>query len=152
MIEEYLMQSMKKASEDAGSWRLRFAVAEVSGNVSKNTGRELSESYLVPILESLLKDGEPEVRSEAVTKICEVGKNISSEVLIEKLLPPITGTICTDTSQHTRGSLASSICQIAECLSSDESVLHLIPTIIALLKDEATEVRLSLMSNIKTIV
>ena len=42
---------------------------------------------IVGFYELLLRDGEPEVRSEAVANVPNVAKFCSSPVLIEKILP-----------------------------------------------------------------
>ena len=42
---------------------------------------------VIGFYELLLRDGEPEVRSEAISKLPEVSKYSSSSVLLDKVLP-----------------------------------------------------------------
>ena len=47
------------------------------------------DDEIVGFYELLLRDGEPEVRSEAISKIPQVSKYCSSDVLLDKILPII---------------------------------------------------------------
>lgn len=67
--------------------------------------------------------------------------------MAEKILPIINSYSVTDVSQHVRGSLAHSICQLAKPIGKEETIRLIIPPIVQLLKDSATEVRVSLMAN-----
>jgi hypothetical protein len=48
-----------------------------------------------------------------------------------------------------RGSLAHSICEISKNLDKDSTIKFIVPPVIQLIKDQATEVRVSLMQNMK---
>jgi serine/threonine-protein phosphatase 2A regulatory subunit A len=69
MIRESILPSFKIAAENRHSWRLRFAVAEYAANLSSYISKIAVDDEIVGFYELLLRDGEPEVRSEAIAKI-----------------------------------------------------------------------------------
>lgn len=75
---------------------------------------EISSYY-----ELLLRDNEPEVRSEAVAKVPVMAKHCSPSILTDKILPIIKDQISNDPSQHVKGSMAEAICNLSECLSKE---------------------------------
>ena len=72
MIRENILPSFKAASENRNSWRLRFAVAEQAAYMSSYVSKIAVDDEIVGFYELLLRDGEPEVRSEAISKIPQV--------------------------------------------------------------------------------
>ena len=86
-IKEQILPPFKASCENRFAWRLRFAVAEQAAFLSSYLDRDTVDNEIVGFYELLLRDGEPEVRSEAVSKVPEVAKHCSSSVLIEKILP-----------------------------------------------------------------
>ena len=81
-------------------------MAEHAAFLSSYISKDAVDEEIVGFYELLLRDGEPEVRSEAVSKVPEVAKNCSSFVLIEKILPILKEQMASDTSQHVRGSMS----------------------------------------------
>ena len=106
---------------------------------------------IVGLYESLLQDKEPEVKSEGVSKLTDLGKHCSPSLITEKLLPIINAYTVHDNSQHVRGSLALSICDLAGFIDKENTLKLVIPPVVQLLKDQATEVRITLMSHLKTL-
>ena len=53
-------------------------MAEVSPKVAESIGREFTDEHIVKFYEILLQDKEPEVRSEAVGRIAELGCHCSA--------------------------------------------------------------------------
>lgn len=78
------------------SWRLRFSVAESAAMIAEHVEQESTDEKIISFYETLLKDNEPEVRSEAIGKIPVLAKFCSSSVLIEKILPIINDNIQKD--------------------------------------------------------
>lgn len=103
------------------------------------------------LYENLLQDKEPEVRSEAVAKMAELCKYCSPSTLTEKILPIINAFTAHDNSQHVRGSLALSLCDMSKYIGKENTIKLIIPPAVQLLKDQATEVRVTLMQNLKTL-
>jgi len=62
---------------------------------------------------TLLSDNEPEVRSEAISKIPTVAAFCSSQRLVDKILPNLKSAVVTESSIHVKGSLAHSVCALA---------------------------------------
>jgi serine/threonine-protein phosphatase 2A regulatory subunit A len=123
-------------------------VAETASYLSSYVSSEATDEEILGIYELLLRDNEPEVRSEAVAKMPIMARHCKSSLLIEKVLPIIKEQLASDASQHVKGSMAQSICDLAESLSKEETIEHILPPVTAIMKDSATEVRVSLMQNL----
>ncbi len=70
-----LIPFLKQGANDTKSWRLRFVVADATGNAALQLGpddKELITQEMVPIIEQLLVDSEAEVRSEAIAQLAHV--------------------------------------------------------------------------------
>ena len=147
-LEDSILNSIEEAIKIKGSWRLKYAVAELLPELSWTIGRSLSDEHLIPVLEKLLTDSEQEVRSEALVAITEVGKVCDPQLIVEKLMGPISTKLITDPSVHVKASLAECICKIGSLIGKDNCITHIIPIVGKLIKDECTEVRLSLMKEI----
>jgi hypothetical protein len=98
LLRESILPAFKASCENRFSWRLRFTVAEHAAFLASCITREAVDSEIVGFYELLLRDGEPEVRSEAVAKIPEVAKYCSSEELIDKILPILKEQMANDQS------------------------------------------------------
>lgn len=86
------------ACENRYAWRLRFAVAEEAAQLSSYVSKLAVDEDVVGFYELLLRDSEPEVRSEAIAKIPEVAKHCSAGSLIEKILPILKEQMANDAS------------------------------------------------------
>jgi hypothetical protein len=65
-------------------------VAEHASFLSSFVSSEAVDEEIMNIYELLLRDNEPEVRSEAIAKVPIMARYCSGQVLIEKILPIIT--------------------------------------------------------------
>ena len=101
---------------------------------------------------TLLGDSEPEVRSESVNKLSDLAKNCSKQLLVQTVLPRLKLQLTTESSQHVKGSMAESVCNLASYISPDEAGQHLIPMVSILLKNNSTEVIVSLIENLKPLI
>lgn len=117
----------------------------MAAGLAEQVTKEIADEDIVQFYEQLMQDKEAEVRSEAIGKLPVLSKACHSSIIVEKLLPIINAFTVNDSSQHVRGSLAHSICEIADAIGKENSVKFLVPPIAQLLKDSATEVRVSLM-------
>jgi len=149
LVREHILPSFKTSCENRYSWRVRFAVAEQAAFLSSYLDKPTVDDQIVGFYELLLRDGEPEVRSEAVAKVPEVAKFSSSAVLIEKVLPILKEQMAKDQSQHVKGSMASAICELAAYITQEETIEYILPAVNQILQDSVTEVRVSLMQNIR---
>ena len=122
MIRETILPSFKSAASNRYSWRLRFAVAEQSALLGDYVSKTAVNDDITHIYELLLRDSEPEVRSEAVSKIPALAKHCAREVLIDKIIPILMEQTSVDLSQHVKGSMASAICELAQYMQKEDIV------------------------------
>lgn len=101
---------------------------------------------------TLLGDSEPEVRSEAAAKLPLLSQNCSSNLILTKILPGLKLQLATESSQHVKGSMAHAVCAMASNLFCEEASQHLIPMVSILLKNNSTEVIVSLIENMEGLV
>ena len=101
---------------------------------------------------TLLGDSEPEVRSESVNKLSDLAQNCSTSLLVQTVLPRLKLQLTTESSQHVKGSMADSVCKLAQHISQDEAGQHLIPMVSILLKNNSTEVIVSLIENLEPLI
>ena len=66
LVEKDILSCFKAAASNRYSWRLRFAVAETAALLSPHVTRAAVDETIMNIYELLMRDSEPEVRSEAV--------------------------------------------------------------------------------------
>lgn len=78
LLRENVLPSFKASCENRFSWRLRFTVAEHAAFLASYIDKEAVDEEIVGFYELLLRDAEPEVRSEAVTRVPEVAKYCST--------------------------------------------------------------------------
>lgn len=69
ILRKTLIPTFRAAAENRYSWRLRFAIAENAANVCEFVSKEVVDEDILNLYELLLRDNEPEVRSEAVYKV-----------------------------------------------------------------------------------
>ncbi|EAR87276.1 serine/threonine-protein phosphatase 2A 65 kDa regulatory subunit A beta (macronuclear) [Tetrahymena thermophila SB210] len=130
------------------SWRIRYAVAEVLGDLVNHLEKEVSRKEMVTIYETLLKDSEHEVRSVALIKLKDICKCLTEGVLVNNILPILNGLV-QDTSQHVRTSLGEVLCSISVNFEVKNVISGILPIIENLLKDDMLDVRLNVMNNIE---
>ena len=148
MLRECVLPSFKTSASNRYSWRLRFAVAETAAELSKYLELDAIDNEILSIYELLMRDNEPEVRSEAVAKLPFMAKNCTQSLLIEKIIPIIKEQIANDASNHVKGSMAQGICDLSDALSTEQILEHVVPPILKIMQDSSTDVRISLMKNI----
>jgi serine/threonine-protein phosphatase 2A regulatory subunit A len=123
-------------------------VAENSALIAKYMKREQVDQLIIPIYTALMNDSEPEVRSEAVNKLADLAEHCTIPMLVQKVLPGLKLQLTTESSQHVKGSMAFAVCKIAEKLKPEDAATHLIPLVSILLKNNSTEVVVSLVENL----
>lgn len=133
------------------SWRVRFMVAEKFTELQKAVGPELTRIDLVPAFQSLLKDTEAEVRAAAANKVKDFCQNLDKahqETIIMTNILPCVKELVGDVNQHVKSALASVIMGLSPILGSQNTIEHLLPLFLTQLKDECSEVRLNIISNL----
>jgi serine/threonine-protein phosphatase 2A regulatory subunit A len=99
-----------------------------------------------------MNDNEPEVRSEAVNRLAELAEYCTGSHIVQKVLPGLKLQLTTESNQHVKGSMAHSVCKLAEKLKPEEASMYLIPMVSILLKNNSTEVVVSLIENLAPLV
>ncbi|KAJ3412016.1 hypothetical protein HDV05_001397 [Chytridiales sp. JEL 0842] len=146
------------------SWRVRYMAAEKFVLLSKALGTEIIHEELNGAYVNLLKDTEAEVRIAAASQIPGFSVLTDKESVLNEILPCVKELV-SDPSQHVRASVATQISGMSSILGKDKSVdpsqyssflaltiifgstiEHLLPLFLQLLKDEASEVRLNIIS------
>lgn len=89
LIKETVVVNLKQAAENRYSWRLRFAVAEHAAKLSNYIDKEIVDEDVISIYELLMRDSEPEVRSESVARVPEMASHCSPTVLVSRIIPII---------------------------------------------------------------
>ena len=124
-------------------------MAENAASIGKYIEQETVNKQILPFYVTLLGDSEPEVRSEAVNRLFELAQNCDTGLIVQKVLPSLKLQLATESSQHVKGSMSYAVCKLAECVSQDEATTHLIPMVSILLKNNSTEVIVSLVENLE---
>ncbi|CAI2362714.1 unnamed protein product [Moneuplotes crassus] len=145
-LEDEILIPVVKASENKKSWRLRFSVAELLDELTHIIGKELADKHIKPMVEALISDTEPEVKSEILLKVIEIMEFVKPDLILDKII-----ALTTDTSQHVRESLAECICKIASHVDTELYVSKALPGMCQLMKDATTEVRVCVLENIETV-
>jgi serine/threonine-protein phosphatase 2A regulatory subunit A len=114
--------------------------------------KEQVDQYIIPIYTTLMNDSEPEVRSEAVNRLAELAEYCNTTTIVQKVLPGLKLQLTTESNQHVKGSMAHTVCKIAEKLRPEDVTTHLIPMVSILLKNNSTEVVVSLIENLTPLV
>jgi hypothetical protein len=78
LVQEVILPSLKSSCENRFSWRLRFSVAENAANLCQYIENSDINNEIVAYYELLLRNAEPEVRSEAVANVPTVSKYCQS--------------------------------------------------------------------------
>lgn len=131
-MKEEIIPPLKSAVENKMvSWRLRFSVAEIAAQMCAYVGsREMVDQEVVALYENLISDKEPEVKSEAISKLTELSKHASASRLLDKLLPALYNLSMNDNSQHVRASLALAVCQVASHVGKQNTLQYLVPAVV----------------------
>lgn len=132
------------------SWRIRFMLAKHFAQLAVVLPKG-SSTHPVKAFAALLKDAEPEVRTEAATELVHVAKVTSPEDVRAYLIPCLP-MIVTDTSAHVKAALALSLNDLSPIVGPNTTVEFILPLIIKLLSDESSDVRLNIVSNFEKTV
>ena len=95
-----VLPALHSASKDR-SWRVRCVIAEKWAELQKSFGPDIARTDLVPMLVRLLQDQEPEVRSQTVARLPDVGADMPAaeraQLVSTSILPHVTelcGDLC----------------------------------------------------------
>jgi len=134
VIQQRILPLLKSCITDR-SWRVRWTVASNFGSL---TNFSLTSEYV-----SLLSDSESEVRIAALSQLVGVCSEANKDAVLEAI-----GKVRDDPVDGVRGELAGAITGIAEVFGKEGTTEGLLPIMLALLRDEDSEVRLRLISGL----
>jgi serine/threonine-protein phosphatase 2A regulatory subunit A len=139
---------IKEAGEDR-SWRVRLTVAKNFDQLCAAFGPEITNSILLPVIVTLMKDHEQEVRKEAVRIIenCLLMPQPLTADQLQTSILPMFQTLGLDAAQPVRAALAQVLGPVAKALGRDVTQRQLLPLIQDLMKDELHDVRLNIVSH-----
>ena len=151
-LEAHLLPGIARCARDKKSWRVRFAVAENTRNILPFLESGAISEVVLEYMMALLEDKEPEVRSQAIIQVHALCHYASTQSVILKIIPIFEKSLEKDSSEHVRAALAEKICDIGGMLGKETVMAHILPIVMNLLKDEISEVRLSLLKNLDAII
>jgi serine/threonine-protein phosphatase 2A regulatory subunit A len=114
-------------------------------------GPQITNQALFPAFVALLDDSEAEVRTAISTNLLKFCQTLSDDVRVTRVLAEVVPQIkkrVIDESQHCRSALAGVIMGLAVLLGKENTIRELLPLFLTLLKDEFSEVRLNIISNL----
>lgn len=79
------------------------------------------------------------MRAAAATHLAAVSQSFTHQLVVDKVLPTAQRLV-SDSSEFVRASFASEIALLAPFLGKDSTVQLLLPILLALLRDEVSEV------------
>lgn len=132
------------------SWRIRFMLAKHFPQLALVLPKDAA-THPVKAFSALLKDAEPEVRTEAAAELVHVAKVVPPED-VRAYLVPCLPMIVTDPSAHVKAALALSLNDLSPIVGPNTTVEFILPLIIKLLSDESSDVRLNIVSNFERTV
>ena len=148
-----VLPSLHTLMKDA-AWRVRFVIADKFCELQAVVGPAVAGSDLLPAFIALLGDGESEVRAAASSKVVDFCRDLPEagrvEAVLTGVLPQLQALVADD-AQHVREALAAVVMGLAEIVGKDHTINFLIPLFLTLLKDQFSEVRLKIISNLDAI-
>ena len=148
-----MLPSLDTLMKDA-AWRVRFVIADKFCELQAVVGPAVARSNLLPAFITLLGDGESEVRAAASSKVVDFCRDLPEAGRVEAVLTgvlPQLQALVSDDAQHVREALAAVVMGLAEIVGKDHTINFLIPLFLTLLKDQFSEVRLKIISNLDAI-
>ncbi|GMH85187.1 hypothetical protein TL16_g10151 [Triparma laevis f. inornata] len=134
VVQQRILPLLKGCISDR-SWRVRWTVASNFGSL---TDFNLTAEYV-----SLVTDNESEVRIAALSQLTTITNDSNKDEILECIKK-----IRDDPVDGVRGELAGAITGIADVFGKDGTTEGLLPIMLALLRDEDSEVRLRLISGL----
>lgn len=122
-------------------------IADKFVSLAKISGAEIIKEDLVHAFVGILRDIEAEVKTAACAQIPEFCMLLTPDIILDEIMPRVRDLV-TDGSQHVRAALAMHISGLASILGKNQTIEQLLPLFLQLLKDEASEVRLNIISRL----
>jgi serine/threonine-protein phosphatase 2A regulatory subunit A len=156
--------------KEVGIWR-RLNTTHTTSQLAKAVGQDIVREDLVQAFVQLLGDAEAEVKTAAAGQIpgkygpvpglstatwlghlsaLGFAELIDRDVILARIIPCVQN-LSTDQSQHVRAALSKQVSGLAPLLGKAATEEYLLPIFLRLLKDEFSEVRLHLISELEVV-
>jgi len=144
----HTLSVIREACEDR-SWRVRLTIAKNFDQFCAAYGPDLTQACLMSCFVGLMKDGEQEVRKEALRAIepCLAVQGCFTTDQLQQFILPQFQTLGVDPAQPVRAALAQVLGPMAKVLGRDATQRQLLNLISDLMKDEFHDVRLNIVSH-----
>jgi serine/threonine-protein phosphatase 2A regulatory subunit A len=144
----FTLGSLLAAGEDK-SWKVRLCFAKNFAKFANSFGKEITDSNLIQTFNTLLTENEcePEVRNAAIVSLSQSLEYLSTEKICNILLPTLTSSYF-ETQVQFKAGLAIALCQMSPIVGQNYTEKNILPVLQELLKDESSEVRLNVVSNL----
>ena len=122
-----------------------YVVREIP-DLAKEAGVELAVSFLVPVIEKLVRDTEASIRGQLVESLPAFCKFLMENLDVEgyttnvlHILLPLVAEFTTDDNPQTRAAAVTALVVLARTIRHEDLVPYLIPIIRSLAKDRTEE-------------
>ena len=143
----HMLELVKACAEDK-SWRVRVNIAKDFFTLSQALGPAKTTSELLVLYIMLLQDPEAEVRAAACGSLPGYFDLVGSAKFISDVVPCMRD-LSVDMALNVRVKLSVVLVDVAAKLGRQASGAHLIQAIMQCLRDEASEVRLNVLGNLR---
>jgi serine/threonine-protein phosphatase 2A regulatory subunit A len=141
----HTLGSILNAGEDK-SWKVRLCFAKNFAKFAEAFGRDITDNNLIQTFNLLLNDDEPEVKNAAINSLSKSLQNLSTEKICNILLPTLQSTV-TDAQVAFKAGVALALCEMAPIVGKNYCLSTVLPILLELLKDDNSEVRHNVASN-----
>ncbi|KAF4702131.1 hypothetical protein FOZ62_005671, partial [Perkinsus olseni] len=145
-IVKDLLPSIHSCGEDQHSWRVRYMVADKIEDILEAVPEKV-RMQIFPLFMRLLSDPEPEVRCVSCDRLSLVVKYKADREMMEDLTAPFA-KLLHDPSDAVRSSFGASLMKVAAVVGQDLTVEYLTKHILAVMRDQSTNVRLAVVENL----
>ncbi|OAF71343.1 Protein phosphatase PP2A regulatory subunit A [Intoshia linei] len=154
IIDDNLVEKFFNFLEDLVndcSWRVRCVIAKNIFKFQESFGKCLSNEKIAKCYGKLLKDDEPEVKSAAslsFTDFMNAVREEEREGIYTSIFSECIVALSSDVNEYVKISLSSVIMKLSKTMGIDFTISDLLPIYLQLLKDECSNVRLNIISNL----
>jgi serine/threonine-protein phosphatase 2A regulatory subunit A len=138
------------AMGDDKSWKVRYHFAQKFPNLAEALGKEITENSLIQTIAQLLKDGEADVKTVALSSL-KSKFNLLSRDRIQSLIFPNIEAIVHDNSlpPKVKKNCAEAVSEIAKYLGKEFCSIRLTPIVLSLLNEDNYEVKMSMIGGLE---
>lgn len=146
--KQHTLKIILSAFEDK-SWKVRLIVSKRFAQFAESFGKEITNQDLIGAYFNLLQDSEPEVKNAAVASVSKSIDNVT-----DKNLDSIFGVLSKqfkDSHSQYKISVIHALSDMAKKLGSDFTLQKIATVLFELIKDDNSEVRLTVVQNLDKI-